>query len=150
IACALAPPTPVNAQADPGWIGTRVVQRSSEFALRTGSEAVPRSVTEIYTYRVEGIDDDGCRLQLKAESNGPSGWIAPDLVIPFDRAIAFFTDRIEEKTRDAFARVMRAKLWRDKKEYDRALRDYDEALRIDPQSARAYIGRGSIWSDKHD
>ena len=42
--------------------------------------------------------------------------------------------------------VNRGTAWRQKKEYDRAIKDYDEAIRINPKIANAFVGRAAVWT----
>ena len=37
-----------------------------------------------------------------------------------------------------------------KKEFDMAIRDYDEAIRLEPNSAIAFYGRGNVWCYKNE
>jgi tetratricopeptide (TPR) repeat protein len=142
----VAPRASLEARADQGWIGKRVIQKSRGFHLRLDNKVVdPRSVE---FYRVQQID--GKRILLKAEGIGLSGWASIDDVVPVDEAIEFFTNRVRSSPRDVFSLEMRAKLWREKKELDAALADYDQAVRLNPKNPRAYIGRGILWVEKRE
>jgi tetratricopeptide (TPR) repeat protein len=133
---------PLQAQADPGWIGKRVVQRASHFSLRVNDEPVERSGKAIDFYRVEQAD--GPSLWLKAETQGSSGWAAAVDVVPVDQALDFFSQQIVGHPTDAFLHAVRAFLWLDKKGFDNALRDYDDAIRLEPRNASYYRGRGLV------
>jgi tetratricopeptide (TPR) repeat protein len=137
---ALAAQALLQAQADQGWIGKRVVQKLGDFALSNNGEPVERSGKVIDSYRVEQAD--GPSLFLKAESQGLSGWAAAADVVPVEQALDFFTRQIRAHPRDAFFHAMRAFLWRDKKEIDNALRDDNEAIELDPKNAANYCDRG--------
>ena len=40
--------------------------------------------------------------------------------------------------------------WAAKKKYDKAIDDYNEAIRLEPQDARSYYGRGYAWAAKKE
>jgi hypothetical protein len=61
----LAVPGPLQAQADNGWVGKRVVQKHKNLTLRIGNQVVDRGGETIEFYRVE--QTNGPRLRLKAE-----------------------------------------------------------------------------------
>jgi hypothetical protein len=42
----------------------------------------------------------------------------------------------------------RGNVYRDRKDYDRALSDYNDAIKADPQHSAAYSSRGSIFAAK--
>ena len=136
-------PLPLSAQVDPGWIGKRVVPRTSNFTLLVNGEAIDRSRKEVDLYRVEQVD--GTSLLLKAEADGASGWAERDQVVAAEHAVGFFTGQIHAQPGNAFNHAARAILWTDKKEYDHAPRDDNEAIRLDPRHASYYRGRGRVW-----
>jgi tetratricopeptide (TPR) repeat protein len=140
LALALVAPRSTLAQPDPGWIGKRVVPARKDFTLEQQGQPAHRTNNPISIYVVER--SEGARLWIKAEGNGPSGWAAPDQLVRVDAATEFFTSRIRAKPRDAFSYFMRAWIWQDKKEYDKAIADYTEAIRLDPNDARAFRNRG--------
>jgi tetratricopeptide (TPR) repeat protein len=131
------------------WVGKRVVEKFSNFALRIDNQVVERSQMEIHIYRVEQFNNG--RLRLKAEGVGLAGWATVNDVVPVDDAIDFFTDQIRANPNDVFSYIMRALIWSDvKKELDIALGDLNEALRLDPKLALAYSNRGIVWAYKQE
>jgi tetratricopeptide (TPR) repeat protein len=135
--------SPILAQAEPGWIGKRVVPKISNFALLVNGEAVEQGGKGIAFYRVEQVD--GPSLWLKGETQGSSGWATADEVVLIEQAVDFFTRQISAHPDDGFFRAARALVWRDGKASDRALRDYGDAIRLDPKNASYYRGRGLVW-----
>ena len=133
---------PLQAQANPGWIGKRVVPRTGKFTLLVNGEVLDRSGEDVEFYEVEQVD--GSSLLLKAESNHASGWAEQDQVIPVEHAFEFFTRQIGVHPQDVFLFSARALLFADKKDYASALRDHDEAVRLDPGHASHYRGRGLV------
>jgi tetratricopeptide (TPR) repeat protein len=139
-ACAQAAQPPAEVQADQGWIGKRVVQKRADFVLRDNGEPVERTGKAIDFYRVE--QNEGPLLFLKAETQGVSGWATVNDVVPVEQGVDYFTRQIRAHPRHAFLHAMRAFLWRDKKEFDNALRDDNEAIELDRQNAANYCNRG--------
>jgi tetratricopeptide (TPR) repeat protein len=130
-------PPPENA-----LVGKRVVQRFNNFPLREGGQAVLRSGTEIHIYRVQR--DQGEKLWLEGEEDGPSGWGTADQFVRVDDAFAYFTDRIRTHPDDAFFYKARAALNSDRKDFDRALDDWNKVVEIEPEDPSSYFGRGNI------
>jgi tetratricopeptide (TPR) repeat protein len=146
MALILHAPVPLNAQADNGWIGKRVVQKFSAFQLQLENQVVDTK-KRLATYRVEQVI--GPWLFLHAP--GLSGWAQADQVVPVEHAIEFFTDYIRANPGDPYGYTMRAKIWREeKKELDMALGDYNEAIRINPNAAYVVNNRGSVWAAKKE
>jgi tetratricopeptide (TPR) repeat protein len=133
-------PAPVQAPADQGWIGERVVQKFGDFALRDNGEPIERRSKAIDSYLIE--ETDGPLLFLRAETQGLKGWATVKDVVPIEQAVDYFSGQIRSHPRDAFLYAMRAFLWRDKREFDNALRDDDAAIALDPTNPAYYCDRG--------
>ncbi|MBI3860890.1 MAG: tetratricopeptide repeat protein [Planctomycetia bacterium] len=90
--------------------------------------------------RIEQVDGDLYRVR----ATNRLGWIRRSDVIPLERAIDFFTDRLRKKpnVRDF---VCRAEIWRKLGDYENAMRDFDESVRVDPESAFGYGSRALEW-----
>jgi tetratricopeptide (TPR) repeat protein len=133
---------PIQAQAEPGWIGKRVVPKNSKFALLVNGEEVEQGGKGLTSYRVEQVD--GPSLWLKGETQGSSGWANADLVVLLEHAVDFFSQQIRAHPDDPYFRAARAMLWSDRHGSESALRDYDDAIRLDPKNASYYRGRGLV------
>ena len=109
----LAAPAPLRAQAETDWVGKRVVPRDRDFVLRIDDEPVEPSRKAIAIYRVE---QDRGRPDALARGRGQrlSGSARIAEVIPVERAVDFFTDRIRVDPRDAFSYAMRALVRQDR------------------------------------
>ena len=136
------------AQADPGWIGKRVMPKNSKLTLIVNGEEVECGGKGIDMYRVEQAD--GPSLLLKAEVHGFYGWTTTDQVIRVEQAVDFFAEQIRAHPENAFFHAARALLWSDRKAYDNALRDYDTAIRLDPKNPSYRRGRGQLWHLKNE
>jgi tetratricopeptide (TPR) repeat protein len=75
------------------------------------------------------------------------GWINRNDIVPYSRALAFFT---RELTRNpsAAAYNTRGTIWNERGEHDRAIEDFGEAIRLDPRIKQFYNNRGVAWDDK--
>jgi tetratricopeptide (TPR) repeat protein len=126
-------------------IGDRVVQKYRTFTLRTGEQGIERKVPFVI-WRVEKVD--GARVWVRAEGFGVSGWAPADQVIATEQAMTYYTEQIRDHPNDAFPRVMRAQLWPEDKDTEKALIDCDEAIRIAPQYGAAFERRARLWLDE--
>jgi tetratricopeptide (TPR) repeat protein len=146
IALVLVTPTAVVAQGRAGaparpaalWVGRRVVAKSRAVVLRDGSGEI--EVDGYYRYRIRQVA--GRRLLLEAEGLGVVGWAGADRFIPVEEALAYFTDRIRTDPRDAFAYVMRAIAWGEKKVFDREVTDLTRAAALESGNPDIYLLRG--------
>ena len=125
-------------------VGQRVVTKY-KVALREHERIVDDGVA----FRVYTVDRAlGSRVHVSA---GPvSGWVEQTQVVPFDSAVAFYTEEILKHPFPFAAFNHRALIWAEKKEYDFALADYDEAIRLNPTNATAYNNRGNIHRLKQE
>ena len=78
------------------------------------------------------------------------GWAdKADFLLSRD-ATAYFTDRINADPKDIFAWGSRGIAWKDRGEFDNAIKDYTEWIRLDPNSADAFINRGNAHRAKKE
>jgi len=83
------------------------------------------------------------RVQCKISSGGP-----PDLVIKVCNEVIQFGHEIGSRLAGAY--ISRARAYRVKGEYDRAIADLSQALKNDPGNVLAMHSRGVAYSDKQD
>jgi tetratricopeptide (TPR) repeat protein len=77
-------------------------------------------------------------------SSGVDGWIKKSNLVPYDKALDYFTERIREAPKDGYAYAARAAARMDKGDKDKVLADLNEAIRLDPSLAVAFEQRGYI------
>ncbi len=147
LALTLVPAFARAQQADPGWVGKRVVAKYPHFTLESEKRA-GQVLGALDTYRVDQVD--GARLRITSEFSGRTGWTPADQVVPLENAIAFFSDYIRANPRDASGYLLRANVWFKEKDLSAALTDLDEAIRIDPTRAGLYSTRGAVWYRRGD
>ncbi len=124
----------------PSWVGARVVTKNSA-TLRIGGQVVDDGVT-FRVYTVERANGDWLWLV----AGGASGWVRARDVVPFDRAIDYFTQQIRINPGSASAYLNRGFIWHEKSELNIALADYDEAIRLDPKDPSPYNARAWLWA----
>ena len=148
-------PAPARAREGDDWVAKRVLIKPG-CCLRVGNQLVDDEKREVkvrrnypgnlLVYRVTEVR--GPWLGLSGEKEALRGWIPIGEVIPYDRAIDYFSDEIRARPSSASAYVGRGKVWNDRKETDKALADYTEAIRLDPGNAAIRVFRGVVWCDK--
>ena len=124
-------------------VGRRIVDDEK---IETSASGGWRNLSRIY--RVQRVNGDW--LWLQDEKSGAAGWVTADWVIPYDRAIEYFTDEISLNPYNAAAYNRRGHIWRDKKEYDMAIADYGEAIRLDSGNEVGWCSRGLAWFAKKE
>ena len=125
---------------DGSWAGKTVLTKRPGIQIGyTGDDGnfVPVATLNAIHYRVLG-DQDGW---LKVKQDHQEGWFAKAKAVALEDAPGYFTGRIQDNPRDAYAFLARANAWRLKGELQIAIKDYDEALRLNP-SPGAYNHRG--------
>jgi tetratricopeptide (TPR) repeat protein len=84
-------------------------------------------------------------------SSGVDGWIRKSDVIPYEKAAAYFAERIRNNPKDAYAHAARAVSRMGKGDRDeKALADLNLAIRLDPKLAVAFEQRGYIAYGKKE
>lgn len=131
------------APADDGsWTGKKVMPAKSKFTFQIDNakgdrvEVEPRAV--LYTV----VRDDGGLLRLN--TMGQEGWGKKSEWVTIPEATAHYTDLLRADPKDTWARLQRGISWRERGEFDNAVKDFDECIRLDPKSGAAYRFRGSV------
>jgi tetratricopeptide (TPR) repeat protein len=136
-----------------GWVGQRVITQYGT-VLKVGSAVVDDqkrtadlvvSGVDRSRFRVYRVDQaNGPWLWLRAERSGVSGWARVENVVPYDRAVEYFTEQIRLRPSSAFFNS-RGIVWEEKGEHEIAIGDFNEAIRLDPTDEAAYNNRGIAW-----
>jgi tetratricopeptide (TPR) repeat protein len=96
-----------------------------------------------WTYRVLEVSDG----QLWVGHKTP-GWIAPDAVIPIERAIEHFTAEIEKHPGDRNLIRARTIVWMNQGELDKAIGGFSELIRLQPGDDTVWNDRARAWMAK--
>jgi hypothetical protein len=108
----------LRGQVDSPPVGTRVVMKHPT-PLRAG----PQVVDDGSTFRVYTVERaDGGWLWLV--SGSVRGWVPAGEVVPFDRAIDFYTQELRADPANASTYNTRGLVWQEKGEPDHAQDDY--------------------------
>jgi tetratricopeptide (TPR) repeat protein len=133
---------PSSQAAEPdtsSWIGRKVVTKYRA-PLKVGHEVVAAGrVHRVYTV------DKTQGSWLRLVSDHVDGWILASQVVPFDRAIEFYTGEIRNSRRPSRAYLERGLIFGDQGDQEQAIVDYTEAIRLNPSFAEAYGVRSSAW-----
>jgi tetratricopeptide (TPR) repeat protein len=129
---------------DDSWTGKTVIlaRAGVELTAPDGEDTLPRvaGLAKEFVYYVKHEKNGRLRIQSRRQD----GWIDSGDVVPFDRAIDFFTDRIADDPRDSHAYTARGTAFASMNELDKAVADFSEAIRLDPKAAQAYHRRADI------
>lgn len=134
----------VQAQEGDAWNGLKVVTKYAR-AIRFENRTVDDG-TRFRVYKVEK-NDDGI---LSLVSGEVKGWIWASDVVPYDKAIDFYTDEILDNPNNASAFNWRGLLWSEKGNLDQAIADFDAAIKINAGKHYPYNNRGLVWQKKKD
>jgi tetratricopeptide (TPR) repeat protein len=140
-------------------VGKRVVLRNGAVlndpkggaeAGRSRKPAAGRDRDALRVCRVEMAN--GAWLWLRDEDGPAQGWADASWVVPFERAVDFFTGRIRAEPAVAAHYAHRAEIREKRGELAEAIADLDEAIRLDPRGAAAFVARGRVRSARgeHD
>lgn len=133
------------AQVYDPWVGARVVARGSDTKLKVGPR-VSATLNAGSVFRVDRVQGDW----LWVDSGNISGWLKKADVVPFEKAVPYFTAAIAANPSDGHAHVSRGIVRHARKEHDRAITDYTEAIRLNPADAWPYHDRAAAYHAKHD
>jgi tetratricopeptide (TPR) repeat protein len=141
------PPVPLE-------VGSEVVLTEPGTMLRDGPRQLSNQGERIF--RIERLDRQFA--DISTEDRTVRGWVEVDQILPLDKAIGHFSERIAQNPKDAQAYQARAQIWIEKEEWDRALSDLDTAIRVvqddhkasksDRALAVALRDRGLVWDAK--
>ncbi len=154
---AMARPAALPAQEGEEWVGKRVFTRFGT-VLKIGGQVVDDEKREanlalsgrnrrvIRVYRVEQVKDSS--LLIAAEKEPVRGWVDKGDVIPCEKAIEQYSERIRIDPENASVYIERAVARSQLGEIDSAISDYDAAIRLNPLSESAYNNRANLYSLK--
>jgi tetratricopeptide (TPR) repeat protein len=140
VALGLCAPTPARAQGQEGvdWVGRLVMPKSPALVLRDG----PRNIAMAGRCPYWVKQAVGRQLLLEPDGAGAGGWVSAAQVVPVEQAVDYFTGRIRNDPRDAYAYIMRAICWLRSQDGDRMLADLQQAVALEGESAEFYLLRG--------
>lgn len=123
-------------EKDP-MVGRRVmtIEWAAEFRL---SKDIVGIVELGKVYTVDGVNGNWYHFR------GKHGWMKKDFVIPVEKAVSFFTSEVNQSP-EAKNYHHRGIAWRERGEYEKALRDIDFAIKINDQEASYHNSRGTVY-----
>ncbi len=126
------------------WVGQRVVTKFAQ-PIRAGNRTIDNGTT----YRVYLVEkfDDGI---LTIVSGGVRGWIWASDVVPFSKAVEFYTSEIAYNRGNVSAYNWRGLIERDAGNFDKAIADFTEAIKHGGDGVHPYNNRGNTLLLKGD
>ncbi len=141
---ALISSVPAAPETEPSWVGKGVVltRPGVELQAPTGEQIAPKTagVAKDLTFQV--VKDEGDRLRVA--SRRQAGWISRADAVPFDQAVAYFTDRLTREPKDSHGLTARGVVLMGTGRPDQALADFDRAIQLDPKAVVAYYHRANL------
>jgi tetratricopeptide (TPR) repeat protein len=131
------------------WVGKTVVTKQAKLRLRAAPQGDKRAdapALNFCDYRVLAEKDGRVKLRY----HGVEGWLDKNDVVPLDRAVAYFTDRVRANPKDACAFIGRGITADVLGKHDDAIADFDEAVRLNPKEPTVFNNRGIAWGNKGD
>ena len=145
---ALIPASAARAEDDDGWTGQWVFPKVNGVALRDedGKELMKWGLPPA---KVIWAGKEWVTIRHIQYPGPYEGSVMKSEVVRLADAPGFYTDKIRANEKDRWAWVCRGAAWREKEEYENAIKDLTEAIRLDPQAA-TYNERGRAWDAKKD
>jgi tetratricopeptide (TPR) repeat protein len=138
------------ARLQDSWAGERVMRKHPKTMIwddgaLTGN---PKAIVEV-TLITLTVDKES-KGYLYVRMLGHKGWVKKDDMVLEKEAIPYYTKLIAQNPNDLFAYNQRAAVWKEKKEYDKALADMNELIRLMPKNAIYHHNRAVIWAAKNE
>jgi tetratricopeptide (TPR) repeat protein len=149
VACCLALLRPVWAEDGGSWTGKRVMTKKGGIKIGYTDENDQTKYVATLDNMIYRVEQEKGKF-IKVRHRGVSGWFSKNDAVLLKDAISYFTARIRENEKDAYAYAHRGSAWSERGELDIALKDYNEAIRLEPEEASWFNNRGLIWHDKKE
>ena len=133
-----------------GWFGKKLLPKRHTSEIRIGTWEDGKQVTwkpkNLLNCTVRE-DRDGF---LRVYDGRWEGWVSKDDMVTAEDAPIYFDKAVKANPNDANAWSMRGLGWKDKGEYDNAIKDFTEAIRLKPDASAHYTCRGNAWLAKKE
>jgi tetratricopeptide (TPR) repeat protein len=137
----------ISAQPSDTWEGRYVLVARAGLEMRAGPDEESKVVGRVHDLTLTVRKANGDYVAVR--SSGVDGWIKKMDVVPYNKAAAYFTERIAKNPKDAFSLTARAVAHGGYKD-ERTLADLDLAIQLDPKLPLAYEQRGYIAYGKKE
>jgi Tfp pilus assembly protein PilF len=133
---------------DESWVGQKVMKRRPDVKFADyNPDGTVREVNMSDAVVKVLREKDGW---LRVRSPGTEAWVLKTEMVLMRDAPAHYTEYLRGKPDSAWAWGMRGSAWRDRGEFDIAIKDYTEAIRLEPSAAAHFSNRGIAWADKKE
>jgi tetratricopeptide (TPR) repeat protein len=133
-----------SAQADDDLTGAKVVLK---YAIPLRFE--DRVVDDGSTFRIYTIERKNGG-ELLVISGGVKGWVPSSEVVPFSKAVQFYTNEILALPGRPEPYRLRGLIRTSSGDLDQAIRDFDEAIRLEPNDAATYFDRAFTLAERKE
>ena len=140
-----------DAAKDKGeWFGKKVLPKRSESTIQIGDYEDDKPVywTPHNLMNCTVREDKGGFLRLYDDRR--EGWVKKEDMVTAEDAPAWWDQEVKKNPNSYYGWHMRGVSWKDKKEYDNAIKDLTEAIRLKPDSSESYNSRGNAWVCKQE
>jgi tetratricopeptide (TPR) repeat protein len=127
--------------------GDRIVTITD--ALLRSQDGATTTIDKGNGLTVKYVSHDRFYVAWIGATGSVEGWINRSDVIPFSQSLDFFGKELK-RSPTARTYAIRATIWYEKHDYDKAIADWSEAIRLEPNQPSAYVERGSVWFDKKE
>jgi tetratricopeptide (TPR) repeat protein len=149
LACALVLSPAGRGADEDSWVGRKIVLTRDGVKIgHGGDDGRPVYVADLTDIAYTVLLEDGGWLCVR--QRGAEGWFAKTDAVLLEDAAAHFTARIQANARDALAYAHRGRAWKERGDWDRALKDYDDAIRLFPRHPTWWRDRGVVHEERKD
>jgi tetratricopeptide (TPR) repeat protein len=141
-------PPPARADDAPradAWESMRVMARVSGTRLKIGSE-VTALLNAGSVFRIDRVRGDW----LWVDSGNIRGWVKKDAVVPFDRAVSFFSEVIAREPKNAYALICRGMARHARRDFEGAIADDTAVIAINPKDPWAFHNRAAAFYARNE
>jgi tetratricopeptide (TPR) repeat protein len=148
VACCFTP-SPVRAGENKSWVGKQIIPKNAGIKILNADEYDQTRYVATLTDILYRVEEERGGL-IKVRERGVSGWFAKKNAVLLEDAIPYFSARIRQYKKDAYAYACRGTARKMKDAYDDALADFNEVIRLESDSAAWFVHRGTVWAAKKD
>jgi tetratricopeptide (TPR) repeat protein len=151
LVCALAVPllllTPAS-RGDDSWLGKKIMVKKAGVQIVRRDDNHKRVTVTLTDMIYTALKQEGHWITVR--QRGDEGWLDRDDAVLLEDAGSYFTRRIRDNDKDAYAYAHRGWASKEKGDLETAIKDFNEAIRLDPKDEAWYVARGSAYDDQKD
>jgi Tfp pilus assembly protein PilF len=131
------------------WVGKKIMPRDEGVTIRhtddVGRQVTAAELTDlVYTVLAER---DGW---LQVRHRRSVDWFEKGQAVLLEEAVPYFSEKVRDHKRDAFAWAHRGRARLEQGDFDGALADLNQALRLEPEHSSWWSSRGLAYEGLHE